>query len=107
MSQVKLIDYADAPEEGTGKKIVLEHPFTEMEYILGMFKVEGKFYVIKGVCIICEGSLGLGELNGLIVTCTQRECLWNIRKGYCKFDRSRVMPTYRVSEKEDGIYIEI
>jgi nitrite reductase/ring-hydroxylating ferredoxin subunit len=107
MSKVKLVELSDTPEEGTGKHIVLEHPFTEMEYILGLFKVEGKFYVIKGVCVICEGSLGGGELNGLIVTCSRRECLWNIRKGYCKFDRSRVMPTYKVAVEEDGLYIEI
>ena len=107
MSQVKIVEIAEAPEEGTGKQIVFDHPYTEMEYILGLFKVEGKYYAIKGVCVICEGSLGAGELNGLIVTCSRRECLWNIRKGYCKFDRSTVMPTYKVAEKEDGLYIEI
>ena len=107
MSQVKIVEIADVPEEGTGKIITFDHPYTEMDYILGLFKVEGRYYAIKGVCVICEGSLGAGILNGLFVTCTRRECIWNIRKGYCKFDRTTVMPTYKVKEQEDGLYIEI
>jgi nitrite reductase/ring-hydroxylating ferredoxin subunit len=107
MSTVKISDLADAPEEGTGKIIALEHPLTEIEYDLALYRVDGKFYVITDKCKICQGSLIMGELNGMFASCSKRECLWNIRKGYCKFDRTRVMPTYKVSQQEDGLYIEI
>ena len=48
MSKVKILELSQAPEEGTGKQINLEHPYTEIKYILAFFNVEGKFY-----CMTC------------------------------------------------------
>ena len=43
MSKVKILELSQAPEEGTGKQIYLEHPYTEIKYILAFFNVEGKY----------------------------------------------------------------
>jgi nitrite reductase/ring-hydroxylating ferredoxin subunit len=107
MSLVKISDYSEAPEDACGKTISLEHPYTLYKYELALFKAEGKFFAITDKCTKCAGSLGRGVLRGKFAVCTNQECLWNIQKGYCKFDRSSVLPTYKVQEKEDGLYIEI
>lgn len=107
MSLVKISDYSEAPQDETGKTIHLEHPYTLFKYDLAFFKVEGKYFVITDKCTKCGGSLGRGLLRGKFAVCSTQECLWNIRKGYCKFDHSSVMPTYKVQARDDGLYIEI
>jgi nitrite reductase/ring-hydroxylating ferredoxin subunit len=108
MSKVKISEINDAPLAGSGKQINFTHPLTEMKYCLAMFHVEEKYYVITDECKVCGGSLGQHpDLRGMFAACGKEECLWNIRRGSCKFDRSSVIPTYRVSVMEDGLYIEI
>ncbi len=107
MSRLKLSEISDVPPEGKGKQIHFEHEFTEIKYVLGLFQVEGKFYCITDQCRCCEGSLGKGVLKGLFAYCNKEECGWNIKKGFCKFNRSDTTPTYKVVVEEDGLYIEI
>ena len=107
MSHVKLVDIGDAPAEGAGKTIAFKHPYTEFPYQIALFQVEGTYYAITDKCKKCGGSLGKGTLRGLFAVCLNQECPWNIKKGFCKFDRSSVLPTYKVAVKEDGLYIDI
>ena len=107
MSRLKISDICDAPPEGTGKQIQFEHDYTKIPYVLGLFQAEGKFYCITDQCRCCEGSLGKGVLKGMFAFCNKDECGWNVRKGYCKFNRSDTTPTYKVAVEEDGLYIDI
>lgn len=107
MSEVRILSLADAPEENKGKQITFEHPFTCIEYKIALFLVKGRYYGIVDTCKNCNGSLGRGFLNGLYVTCPEDETPWNIKNGSCKFDRTSILPTYRVKVQEDGLYIEI
>ena len=108
MSKVKISELKDAPSEGSGKQINLIHPFTETKYVLAMFCVGEKYYVLTDECRMCGGSLSrTPDIRGMFAACSNEECLWNIRRGSCKFDRSSVTTTYRVSVMEDGLYIEI
>ena len=107
MSKLKISEFSDAPPEGTGKQIHFKHDYTEINYVLALFQVEGKFYCITDQCRCCSGSLGLGVLEGMFVFCHKDACGWNIRKGYCKFNRSDITPTYKVSVEEGSLYIEI
>jgi nitrite reductase/ring-hydroxylating ferredoxin subunit len=107
MSKVKLSEIADAPEEGKGKQIKLRHPYTEIDYILALFQVEGKYFCIGDQCKSCEGSLAKGVLRGMFAFCSREECGWNIRKGYCKWNHSDTTPIYKVTTQDDGFYIEI
>jgi len=95
----------DAPQEGTGKQIHFKHEYTQIEYDLALFQVEGKFYCITDLCLTCGGSLGKGALRGAF--CSNEECGWNIKKGFCKFNRSETTPRYKVVVDSDGLYIEI
>ena len=107
MSLVKISEISEAPSADTGKTIHLEHPWTLIEYDLALFQAEGNYYVLTDKCAKCGGSLGRGKLQGLFAVCTAQECLWSIKKGYCKFDRSCVLSTYKVVEQEDGLFINI
>ena len=108
MSKVKISEIKDAPEEGSGRRIDLTHPLTEMKYYLAIFRVEDKYYVLTDECRICGGSLGqVPDVRGKFAACGKEECLWNIKRGSCKFDHSSVTTTYRVNVMEDGLYIEI
>lgn len=107
MSLVKLSDLPEAPDEGQGKRIHLEHPFTQIKYEIGLFKSEGKYYAIRDACPVCGGSLGRGTLRGKYVFCSNEECGWNVKSGVCKFNRASVLPTYKVTVQDDGLFINI
>ncbi len=107
MSEVRLLDLADAPEEGRGKRIELDHPFTEIQYALGVYFVKGRYLVITDQCKKCESSLAEGKLNGMYALCAREQHAWHIKTGLFKFDRTQSIPTYRVTVKDEGLYIEI
>jgi len=107
MSEVKILDMSEAPAENSGKLVSFDHPWTHIPYSLGVFHVKGRYFAITDDCKSCGNSLGRGKLNGLYVSCNMEEHPWNVKSGVCKFNRSQVTPTYRVTVKEDGIYVEI
>ena len=107
MSRLKISEIEDAPQEGTGKQIHFKHEYTEIDYVLALFLVEGKFYCITDQCRCCGGSLGKGFLRGFFAFCILEECGWNIKKGFCKFNHSDTTPRYKVAVDPDGLYIDI
>ena len=54
MSRLKISEISDAPQEGTGKQIHFKHDYTEIDYVLALFQVEGKFYCLTDLCLTCE-----------------------------------------------------
>ncbi len=107
MSLVKISELSDAPEEGVGKRISFEHPLTFYKYDIALFKTNGKFFAMTDQCRKCGASLGRGVLKGKYAACANEECLWNLKTGICKFDRTMSTPVYKVTEQDDGIYINI
>jgi nitrite reductase/ring-hydroxylating ferredoxin subunit len=107
MSEVRILDLADAPEEGLGKGVEFEHPYTEFPYALGIYFAKGRHFVITDKCKKCESSLTQGKVNGMFALCAREQHPWNIKTGLYKFDRSQSIPTYHVTVKDEGLYIEI
>ncbi len=107
MSEVKILEMSEAPPENDGKPVTFTHPYTNFPYSLGIFYVKGRYFAITDECRSCGSSLGKGKLNGMYVSCIMEEHPWNVKSGICKFNRTLVTPTYRVTVKEDGLYIEI
>lgn len=107
MSYEKISDMESAPAEGEAKKIIHKHSYTEYTYELALFQLDGKYYALTDQCKLCEGSLGNGIVMGKYIACQKDNCQWSIKKGICKFNRSNVTPSYRVTVEEDGLYIEI
>ncbi len=107
MSLEKLLDLNDIPKDGESLRIEYDHPYTEISYILGVFHIKDKYYVVADDCKKCGCSLAKGTLDGLIAKCTLEEHPWNVKTGLFKFDRSMGLNTYRSYLKDDGLYIEI
>ena len=107
MTDVKILDSADLPEENEGKCVTFNHPYTDYPYSLGVYHVKGRYFAVTDRCRLCGNSLTKGKLNGMYASCVMEEHPWNVKTGICKFNRTMVAPTYRVVVKEDGLYIEI
>ncbi len=107
MSEVRILDLADAPEEGTGKQVTFNHPFTDILYSLGVYFAKDRYWAITDNCKKCDASLGQGTMNGMYALCAWEKHAWHIKTGLYKFDRTQSMSTYRITVKDDGLYIEI
>ena len=107
MSEIRLLNLAEAPEEGQGKRVVFDHPYTEIPYALGVYFAKGRYFVITDTCKKCNSSLAQGKVNGMYVLCAREQHAWQIKTGLFKFDRTQSIPTYRVTVKDEGLYIEI
>lgn len=107
MSEVRILDLADAPKEGESKQVEFEHPLTDKIYTLGVYFAKGRYLVIIDLCKKCNSSLANGKLNGMYAMCAREDHPWHIKTGLFKFDRTQSIPTYRVTLKDEGLYIEI
>ena len=107
MSEVRILDLADAPEEGQSKQVQFEHPVTDIIYTLGVYFSKGRYLAIIDLCKKCESSLAEGKLNGMYALCAREQHAWHIKTGLYKFDRTQSIPTYRVTVKDGGLYIDI
>ncbi len=107
MSEVKLMDLADAPPEGVAKRVDLVHPLTEYPYQLSVYFLKNRYYVITDICKECGASLAAGEVRPPFVICSGHEHPWNFKTGLLKYDRTNSLPVYRVQVRGDEIYIEI
>ncbi len=107
MSEVSILELAAAPEEGQGKRIEFNHPLTEYPYDLGVYFDKGRYLVITDQCKKCGSSLARGAVNGMYALCVREQHAWHIKTGLFKFDRTQSLPTYRVTIKDEGLFIEI
>jgi nitrite reductase/ring-hydroxylating ferredoxin subunit len=107
MSEVRILDLADAPVEGESRQVKFEHPVTEIIYTLGVYFAKGRHLAIIDLCKKCESSLAQGKLNGMYASCAREQHPWHIKTGLFKFDRTLSIPTYRVTVKDEGLYIDI
>ena len=71
MAEIQLATLKNAPEEGTGKILDLEHPITAYDFQLALFQVNAKFYALDNSCARCGGKLGRGKLDGMYIFCPQ------------------------------------
>ena len=107
MSEVRILDLADAPEEGRAKRVEFDHPFTEIPYALGVYFAKDRYWAMADQCKKCESSLANGGMNGMFALCAREQHPWHIKTGLLKFDRTQSIPTYRITVKDEGMYIEI
>ena len=107
MSEVRILDLADAPVEGKSKQVQLEHPVTEIIYTLGVYFAKGRYLAIIDLCKKCNSTLTRGKLIGMYAFCAREDQPWNIKTGLFKFDRTQCLSTYRVTIKDEGLYIVI
>ena len=63
MSEVKILDLSEAPEENQGKYVKFDHPLTSFPYELGVFHIKERYFAITNECKSCGSSLTGGELK--------------------------------------------
>ena len=108
MAEVRILDLAEAPEEGQGKQVKFEHPLTDIDlYLRGIFRQRPLFGNHRHLQKMRIPVLLKGKLDGMYALCAREDHPWHIKTGLFKFDRTQSIPTYRVTVKDEGLYIEI
>ena len=80
------------------------------------FKIDGKqiaifnqdgYHAIDGICVHQDGHIAPGKLDGDIVECPLHFWHYNIKTGkLVDYLKDEQLQTYKVEERDDGIYIE-
>jgi 3-phenylpropionate/trans-cinnamate dioxygenase ferredoxin component len=81
------------------------------------FQVEGKkiaifnqdgFHALDSVCVHQDGSIAFGKLEGDVVECPLHFWHYNIKSGkLLDYLKDVKLQTYKVEERNDGIYLDI
>lgn len=75
---------------------------------VALFKVNGAYYAIDGLCRHQDGSLAPGTVQGEVVECPLHSWHYNIRTGQLLDYLDGVkLKTFNVNCKDTEIYIEI
>ncbi len=77
MSEVRILDLADAPKEGESKQVEFEHPLTDKIYTLGVYFAKGRYLAIIDLCKKCNSSLANGKLDGMYAFCAREDHPWH------------------------------
>ncbi len=74
--------------------------------LMGLFNVDGRFYVIDNACTHRGGPLSEGHLDGKEVICPWHAFRFNVTTGVCDLDKTKV-ETYPVKVEGDDIYVGV
>ena len=91
---------SDVPE-GEGVELVLEGR------IIALYRVNGQFYAMDGICPHSGGPLGKGELNGSIVTCPWHGWQFDVCEGQHCLTPHIHQTTYDVEIADKEIFVII
>ena len=96
---VKVTKKSEIPED-TGKMVEVGGK------TVALFKVEGKVCAIYAVCPHQGGPLEEGGLTGKMVTCPWHGWEFDVTTGNCSFNERIKVPTFKVKEEGEDIYVE-
>ncbi len=74
---------------------------------IALFKVDGKIFAIYAVCPHQGGPLHEGGVTENMVTCPWHGWEFNVKDGLCAFNDSIRVPTFRVKEEGDEVFVEV
>lgn len=101
MSQfVKVAKKSEIPED-TGKKIEIQGQE------IALFKKDGKICAIHSVCPHQGGPLEEGGVHEGKVMCPWHGWEFDIVTGECSFNDSIKVPTFKVKEEGDDVYVAV
>ena len=73
---------------------------------IALFKAGGKVCAIYAICAHQGGPLDEGGLTGNLVTCPWHGWEFDVTSGACTFNDSIKLPTFKVREEGEDIYVE-
>lgn len=100
--KIKIAGIHEVPK-GQGKQIELP----EKGLSLGLFNVDGSYYVMNGVCSHVGGPLGEGDLDGNVVICPWHGWAFDVMTGNCAGRPGLQQTCYPVSVSGEDIFVEV
>ena len=73
---------------------------------IALFKVDGKVCALHAVCPHQGGPLAEGGIDGNVVTCPWHGWQFDVKTGTCTFNDSIQVPTFKVKEENEDVYVE-
>ena len=74
---------------------------------IAIFNKDG-YYALDAVCVHQDGSIAFGKLEEDVVECPLHCWHYNIKTGkLLDYLKDVKLQTYKVEEREDGIYVDI
>mgnify|MGYP001360004663 FL=1 len=99
MELIKISDL-NSIDDHSGKVVMVE------DSVIALFKIQDEYFAIDNVCPHRGGSLGDGEVTGVIVSCPWHGWEINCKTGEAVENPNIKVKRYEIIKKEDGIYIE-
>ncbi|MEK6953981.1 MAG: Rieske (2Fe-2S) protein [Candidatus Micrarchaeota archaeon] len=99
MPLIRIASAFDIPKGGK-KEIELEGK------TIALFKYNGSFYAINGICLHRAGSLAEGELDENIISCPNHGWKYDIIDGKCLNTRG-FTESYKTQAQGGDVFIEI
>ncbi len=97
---VKVAKKSEIPED-TGKLVQVGG------IDVALFKVDGKVHAIHPVCPHQGGPLDEGGLHDKCVICPWHGWEFDVTTGVCVFNDSIKVPTFKVKEEGEDVYVKI
>ena len=94
---ISLIGCDEVPEGGSAE-VVAEG------IVFAVFKVDGVFHVLDGICPHAGGPLGKGMLRGCVVTCPWHGWQFDVTTGHHQLSDGICQPSYDATVV-DGIVV--
>ncbi len=86
--------------EGKGRVVNVGHK------LVGVFKVDGKFYAVNDVCPHRGGTLSCGAVQEMCVICPAHEMRFDLRTGESADAFGHNIQTYEVKAEGEDLFIE-
>lgn len=97
---VRLAAAAEIPE-GEGREFAIEGR------IVAVFRVNGEFHAIDGICPHAGGPLGEGRLQGAIVTCPWHGWQFDVTSGTHCLNSRLCQRVYSLERDGDDLLIDL
>lgn len=101
MGQFVTVARTDEVPEGSG----IER--TVVGRIFAIYRIDGAFHVLDGLCLHAGGPLGQGRLDGCIVTCPWHGWQYDVTTGQHCLNSRIQQPRYAVRVMGDEIQVEL
>jgi nitrite reductase (NADH) small subunit len=75
--------------------------------VVALFRVDGRYYALDGVCPHAGGPLGEGRLSGNVVTCPWHGWQFDVTTGRHCLNDNITHAHFSVKVEGDDLYVEI
>lgn len=85
--------------EGAGRPVILG--LTRV----ALFLIKGEVFALRNACPHAGASLGMGEVQGMVVACPRHDWRFNLKTGACLTNKMFCAKTYPVELRGDEVWV--